>query len=186
MARVPRHVFVPDETPAAAYGDHPLEIGFDQTISQPYIVARMVELAEAGPGRRVLEIGAGCGYQTAILAELGAEVYAVEIHPALADAAARRLERLGYANVHLRQGDGRAGWPGAAPFDAIVLAAAPESIPPALPPQLTDGGRLVAPVGPQAAQKLIVLQRREGQLVKRTICGVRFVPLLGDDPAIPE
>jgi len=178
FGRVPRHCFVPDAEPAEAYGDHPLPIGWGQTISQPYVVAVSLEALELTPACRVLEIGAGCGYQTALLAELVERVWSVECVPELADRARAVLERLGYDNVDLRTGDGRQGWPtaGVAPFDAIVGSAAPARIPPPLLDQLEDGGRLVMPVG-QAHQELVQVQRRGDRYDRRNLLPVRFVPM---------
>jgi protein-L-isoaspartate(D-aspartate) O-methyltransferase len=178
MAAVPREAFVPDESRAEAYGDYPLSIGFGQTISQPYIVAWMTQALGVGPGMRVLEIGTGCGYQTAILAELGADVYSVEVVAELARQAQDTLIRLGYGRAHIRNADGYGGWPEAAPFDRIVLTAAPPDVPPALTAQLADGGRLVAPVGVDD-QVIVIVDRRGESLVRRATIPVRFVPMVG-------
>jgi protein-L-isoaspartate(D-aspartate) O-methyltransferase len=180
MRAVPRHEFVPAAARAKAYDDEPLPIGGGQTISQPYIVAVMTELAAVGPGDRVLEIGTGSGYQAAVLAELTREVYTIEIDAELARTAAARLARLGYGRVHVRTGDGRRGWPEAAPFDAILVTAAASAVPPALVEQLAGGGRLVAPVG-QGEDQVLEVHRRtpEGIRVERHL-DVRFVPLVGD------
>lgn len=177
LVRVPRELFVPDDTRAGAFEDHPIPIGFGQTISQPYIVAYMTEALQVEPSHRVLEIGTGCGYQTAVLAELADEVYSIELVPALAGRATRTLDGLGYTNVHLRVGDGHAGWPGHAPFDRILAAAAPPDIPPALLDQLAEGGILVIPVGVDA-QELRVLRKHEGRLELLSTLPVRFVPML--------
>ena len=179
LGRVPRHEFVPDEMKANAYENGPLPIGCRQTISQPYIVALMTDFLEVKPGDRVLEIGTGSGYQAAVLAELGAEVYTVEVIPELGRAAAQRLNRLGYANVKTMVGDGYAGWPGEAPFDAIIVTAAPKVLPDALLSQLRNGGRLVAPVGGDgASQDLVVVEKdARGRLHRRSVLGVRFVPM---------
>ena len=158
MRKVPRHEFVPARWKRSAYEDRPLPIGHGQTISQPYIVAAMTELAALSEGDRVLEIGTGSGYQAAVLAELAAQVYTIEIVGPLAERAARTLESLGYASVRVRHGDGYRGWPEAAPFDAIVVTAAAPRVPPALLEQLTVGGRLVIPVG-DAYQELEVHTR---------------------------
>lgn len=183
LARVPRHRFVPEARQAMAYSDGPLPIGHNQTISQPYIVALMSALLRLEGSERVLEIGAGCGYQTAVLAELAAGVYAVEIVEELARRARTTLTELGYENVHVRSGDGRRGCPEEAPFDAILAAAAPASIPQALVDQLRPGGRLVLPVG-EASQDLLLLEKDPaGQLQRRSVTGVRFVPMTGDDSA---
>jgi protein-L-isoaspartate(D-aspartate) O-methyltransferase len=179
MRAVPRDRFVPDEARARAYGDHPLPIGHEVTISQPYIVALMTELAEVGPGDRVLEIGTGSGYQTAVLAELGAEVWSIEIIEPLATRAAALLAELGYGRVHVRHGDGYAGWPEHAPFQAILVTAAPPRIPEPLRGQLAVGGRLVVPVGEQWGQELIVSTRTEDGWSDRTVIPVAFVPMTG-------
>jgi protein-L-isoaspartate(D-aspartate) O-methyltransferase len=177
MRRVPRERFVPRECLDAAYDDHPLPIGLGQTISQPSLVAYMTELAAVQPGGRVLEIGTGSGYQAAVLAELGADVFTIEIIPALASRADALLRELGYRSIHLRQGDGHGGWPEAAPFDAIIVTAAPEAIPPPLVGQLRDGGRLVIPLGaPAGEQELQLVTRRGGRLEVTGTLPVRFVP----------
>jgi protein-L-isoaspartate(D-aspartate) O-methyltransferase len=178
MRAVPRHEFVPDLLRSYAYEDAPLAIGHGQTISQPYIVALMCELAEIDPGARVLEVGTGCGYQAAVLAELAGAVYTIEIVEPLAREARATLDRLGYARVHTRHGDGAAGWPDAAPFDAILLAAAPERVPPALLDQLAIGGRLVAPVG-VVAQEIRVHRRTPDGVEMRRGPLVAFVPMTG-------
>lgn len=177
---VPRHEFVPPEQQAYAYIDTPLPIGHGQTISQPAVVALMTELVEPRPGMRVLEVGTGSGYQAAVLAETGARVWTIEIFDALAQQARDRLARLGYSKVQVRHGDGYAGWPEAAPFDAIVVTAAADSIPPALLKQLAPGGRLVMPVGdPETHQELVLIQKDEkGRIASRRLIPVRFVPLL--------
>ncbi|HXV85869.1 MAG TPA: protein-L-isoaspartate(D-aspartate) O-methyltransferase [Gemmatimonadales bacterium] len=181
MGAVPRESFVPASLRNRAYGDHPLPIGLGQTISQPYIVAYMTEVIGPRRGMRVLEVGTGSGYQAAVLAEVGCEVYTVEIFPALADSAARRLTRLGYHAVHARQGDGHFGWPEAAPFDAIVVTAAAGYVPPDLIAQLKPGGRMVIPVGSvYGVQNLILVEKAaSGAVSSRTLLPVRFVPLLG-------
>ncbi|MFW6049655.1 MAG: protein-L-isoaspartate(D-aspartate) O-methyltransferase [Myxococcota bacterium] len=178
MATVPRHRFVPEGERGAAYEDRPLSIGHDQTISQPYIVALMTQLAQVGEGDDVLEIGTGSGYQAAVLAELGAEVYSIEIVEPLGRQARKRLARLGYDGVHVRVGDGYAGWPEEAPFDAIVVTAAPPAIPDPLREQLAEGGRMVVPVG-EAWQELRVLEKKGGELSERRTIPVRFVPMTG-------
>ena len=177
LARVPREMFVPESQRHEAYDDHPVPIGFGQTISQPYIVAFMTEALRVEPSHRVLEIGTGCGYQTAVLAELAADVYSVEIIEALADRARQTLALLGYTNVHICAGDGHHGWRAHAPYDRILAAAAAESVPPALVEQLADGGVLVLPVG-VFHQELRVLQRRGGALDLLSTLPVRFVPLV--------
>jgi protein-L-isoaspartate(D-aspartate) O-methyltransferase len=183
LQRVPRHRFVPASLQDLAYQDTPLPIGNDQTISQPYIVALMTELAEVGPGDVVLEIGTGSGYQAAVLAEIAHEVYTIEIIEPLGRGAMRVLDELGYDNVTVRIGDGYAGWPDKAPFDAIVVTAAPEIVPPALLEQLKPGGRLVIPVGAEyATQILRVLEKSStGQLTTTDVAPVRFVPFLRDE-----
>jgi len=180
MRTVPRHEFVPAALSDEAYGDHPLPIGFGQTISQPYIVGYMTELLGLGPRSRVLEIGAGSGYQAAILAEIAGEVYTVEIIGALATSAEERLRRLGYGRVQVRRGDGFEGWKDAAPFDAIIVTAAAGFVPPPLVEQLKPGGRLVIPVGSvYGAQNLVLVGKaRDGSLTPRTLLPVRFVPLV--------
>ena len=188
FARVPRRFFVPDEAQEHAEGDHPLEIGYGQTISQPFIVAAMTEALQLEGRERVLEIGTGSGYQTAVLCELlplTATVRTIEIVPELSARAARTLRELGYDNVEFRVGDGALGWPEAAPYDAILVAAAPAQVPPALLEQLAPGGRLVIPVGPSPEAQELQLWRKlpdTGALVRRVLMHVRFVPLTA--PAI--
>ena len=185
MRRVPRHEFVPERWREEAYADHPLPIGEEQTISQPYIVALMTELAAVGPGTRVLEVGTGSGYQAAVLAELGAEVHTIEIVAPLARRARATLERLGYGRVHVRHGDGYRGWPEAAPFAAIVVTAAPPEVPPELLAQLAPGGRLVIPVG-TSDQELQVHERTADGIRIQRVIPVRFVPMTGDGPVAPS
>ena len=177
MARVPRHRFIPPEYQAEAYKDHPVPIGYGQTISQPYIVAFMTDALRLEPQYRVLEIGTGSGYQTAVLAELVAEVYSIELIAALAERARATLEELGYRNVHTRVGDGYAGWPEHAPFDRVIGGAAAEDIPPTLVAQLVEGGILVLPVG-VFHQELQVLRRRGDRLETLDTLPVRFVPMV--------
>lgn len=177
MRRVPRHEFVPRDFQRLAYGDHPLPIGFGQTISQPYIVAYMTEAADIARGEKVLEIGTGSGYQAAILAEVAREVYTIEIVPELAARADSALRRLGYRNVHIRAGDGYAGWREHAPYDAIVVTAAPDHVPPALVEQLAVNGRMVIPVGAEDQEMLVITKTVRGVVERRTI-PVRFVPLV--------
>ncbi|HET6844583.1 MAG TPA: protein-L-isoaspartate(D-aspartate) O-methyltransferase [Candidatus Angelobacter sp.] len=179
MGKVPRHAFVSAQDQADAYADRPIGIGEQQTTSQPYIIAAMLQAAEIRPEDRVLEVGAGSGYQTALLAELAREVFAVERYSSLADSARRILERLGHQNVTVVAGDGSLGLPQHAPFDAIVVSAAAPHIPPALLDQLAMGGRLVIPVGdPQ--QQILQLARRNADGIKITALeGCRFVPLIG-------
>jgi protein-L-isoaspartate(D-aspartate) O-methyltransferase len=179
MRRVPRHAFVPEDMRALAYADRPLPIGHDQTISQPAIVATMTELANVRRGSRVLEVGTGSGYQAAVLAAMGAEVYSIEIVAPLAEQAAKLLAQLGYKNVKTRIGDGYRGWPEAAPFDAILVTAAPPRVPEPLKRQLKSGGRLVIPVG-TTDQELRVLTRTRTGWDERTVIPVRFVPMTGE------
>lgn len=179
MRKVPRHEFVPDIRRADAYQDRPLPIGRGQTISQPYVVALMTELAAVEPTSRVLEVGTGSGYQAAVLTELAGEVYTIEIVEALASEAAATLRRLGYRRVTVRHGDGYRGWPEAAPFDAIVVTAAPPAVPPALREQLAPGGRLVIPVG-EEKQELEVHRRTADGFEVRRVTPVRFVPMTGE------
>jgi protein-L-isoaspartate(D-aspartate) O-methyltransferase len=178
--QTPRHEFVPPALRPSAYADHPLPIGHDQTISQPYIVALMTELLAVQAGHRVLEIGTGSGYQTAILAQLAGQVHSIEIVEPLAAAARQRLAALGYRNVQVRAGDGYQGWKEAAPFDRIILTAAPPRVPQALLDQLKPGGILVAPVGSQAEnQELVVITKdTRGRLQRRAVLPVRFVPMV--------
>lgn len=181
LLQVPRARFIPDEQRASAYANRPLPIGFGQTISQPLIVAIMTELLAIEPGAKVFELGTGSGYQAAILAALGAEVYSVEIVPELARRAGETLQALGYDNVHTRLGDGYFGWEDAAPFDAIIVTAAGDHIPPPLIRQLKPGGRMVIPVGSRySTQKLVLIERGEdGGITSRELIPVTFVPLTG-------
>ena len=181
MRSVPRHLFVPAEYLDEAYADHPLPIGYGQTISQPYIVAWMTELLELKPGDKVLEIGTGSGYQAAVLAQLGyVEVYSIEIVPELAESAAKRLKSLGYSQVKVKQGDGYYGWAEYAPFDAIIVTAAPDHLPPPLAAQLAQDGRLVIPIGPPGfMQTLWKFVYEEGELKAINLGGVAFVPFTG-------
>jgi len=179
MRKVPRHLFVPEEFQTSAYSDTPLPIGHKQTISQPYIVAFMSEAMELKPQDRVLEIGTGSGYQAAILAELVREVYSIEIVEPLGKESAARLKDLGYERVKLRIGDGYRGWPEAAPFDAIIVTAAPDHVPPALVEQLRVGGRLVLPVG-SFTQDLLRIRRKVKGVVRENLLPVRFVPMVGE------
>jgi protein-L-isoaspartate(D-aspartate) O-methyltransferase len=180
LRRVPRHLFVPVGSRATAYEDHPIPIGHKQTISQPYMVAFMTDALELRGDERVLEIGTGSGYQTAVLAELSREVYSVERIPQLADAAAHALRSLGYENVSLQTSDGCEGWPEQAPFDRILVAAAAPAVPDALRSQLADNGVMVIPVGDWRRSQEIVVARRIGAsiTIERSI-GCRFVPLIG-------
>ncbi len=179
MRRVPRHEFVPADVAARAYEDFPLPIGFGQTISQPYVVAYMTEVLQVAPKSRVLEIGTGSGYQAAVLADLGAVVFSIEIVPQLAERAGRTLARLGYSNVQVRAGDGYRGWPDAAPFDRIIVTAAPDHIPQPLIDQLAVGGRMVLPVGDFWQRITVVTKTRRGIVQQKTM-DVVFVPMTGE------
>ncbi|HEX5491727.1 MAG TPA: protein-L-isoaspartate(D-aspartate) O-methyltransferase [Candidatus Udaeobacter sp.] len=181
MTKVPREEFVPVNARADAYQDRPLPIGYEQTISQPYLVAFMTEQLRPQQSDRVLEIGSGSGYQAAILAELVANVYTVEIVEPLAKTAEATLRRLGYTNVHMRVGDGYKGWPEEAPFDAIIVTCAPDKVPQPLIDQLKDGGRMVIPVGERFAQQLYLLEKKNGQLKQSATLPVRFVPMLREE-----
>jgi len=181
IARVPRHRFVPPEWQEHAYEDRPLPIGHGQTISQPFIVALMTELLELTPASKVLEIGSGCGYQTAILAELAGEVYSVEYVPELSQRAAETLVGLGYTNVHLRVGDGWQGWPEHAPYDGVIVTAAAAEWPLPLVEQLAAGGRILIPIGPAGWDQFLWQGvKKGGELHKRRISPVRFVPLVSN------
>jgi len=189
MATVPRHLFVPPEARAQAYGDRALPISEGQTISQPYIVALMAQALSLRPGDRVLEVGAGSGYAAAVLSRLASEVYTIERWPALAETAERCLHDLGYMNVHVFHGDGPAGLPAYAPFDAVVVSAAAPWVPRPLREQLGEGGRLVIPVGGRNEQILLRLTRTDHRTHTARLGEVRFVPLIGEhawEPAEPE
>jgi protein-L-isoaspartate(D-aspartate) O-methyltransferase len=186
MGRVPRHELVPEGERDDAYVDGPLPIGEGQTISQPYIVAAMSEAAALAGNERVLEVGTGSGYQAAVLSALAREVYTIELEPVLAARAKRDLERLGCTNVHTRTGDGYRGWPEAAPFDAILVTAAPDHVPPALLDQLAPGGRLVIPVGGSGNQELWLFTKTERGVERRQLMPVRFVPLRGESEKVKE
>lgn len=178
MRTVPRHLFVSSHLLDEAYEDHPLPIGFGQTISQPYIVALMTELIKPQASYRVLEIGTGSGYQAAVLAEIVKKVFTIEIIPELGEKARMRLSDLGYKNISVRRADGYNGWPEEAPFDAILVTAAADHIPPPLIAQLKEGGRMVIPVGhPFLVQNLMLVEKRHGKVTTRNILPVRFVPL---------
>jgi protein-L-isoaspartate(D-aspartate) O-methyltransferase len=178
IGRVPRHLFVPASYAAEAYSDRPLPIGYSQTISQPFIVAYMTELARPARNKKALEIGTGSGYQAAVLAEIVDMVYTIEIVPELARESETRLRMLGYNNIIARYGDGYKGWPEHAPFDIILVTAAADHIPMPLKDQLAEGGRLVIPVGdPATVQQLIVLTKRKGKIIEERLEPVRFVPL---------
>jgi len=179
LLEIPRHEFLSGVSLEEAYADRPLPIGHAQTISQPYIVALMTELLALKGGGRVLEVGTGSGYQAAVLSKIAREVYTLEIIPELARQAEVTLQRLGIRNARLKRGDGREGWPEQAPFDGIVLAAAPEKIPAPLLDQLAPGGRLVAPEGPPEAQRLFLLQRTEDGLKREALIPVKFVSMTG-------
>jgi protein-L-isoaspartate(D-aspartate) O-methyltransferase len=180
MAKVAREKFIPKELQARAYEDRPLPIGYGQTISQPFIVAFMTQELKPKPTDRVLEIGTGSGYQAAVLAELVAEVYTIEIVKPLAQSAEIRLRELGYKNVHVKAGDGYKGWPEHAPFDAIIVTAAPDHVPQPLVEQLKEGGRMVIPVGGAIVQHLNVLEKRGGVVKQTAAIPVKFVPLTRD------
>lgn len=180
LARVPRHRFVPRHLRRSAYEDQPLPIGHGQTISQPYIVALMTQLARPRAGQRALEIGTGCGYQSAVLAELVNQVYSIEIVELLAEEARQRLRNLGYANVQVRAGDGYRGWIEHAPFHVILVTAAPDHVPASLVEQLAAGGRMVIPVGRTRQELLLIEKLADGQLRESRIAPVAFVPMTGE------
>jgi protein-L-isoaspartate(D-aspartate) O-methyltransferase len=183
MTRVPRHEFVPERYRDQAYEDHPLPIGEDQTISQPYIVVVMLQALKLSPTDNVLEIGTGSGYVTALLAQLTAQVTSIERHPALADAAREMLDNMGYKNVRVVAGDGTRGFPEAAPYDAILVSAAAAELPSALVSQLAEGGRMIIPIGGAEAQQLQYIEKLNGQpqITLRELC--RFVPLISGSPS---
>lgn len=182
MEEVPRHEFVPENMKGYAYLDRPLPIGYGQTISQPFIVAYMTEKLNPKPDEKILEIGTGSGYQAAVLGELVEKVYSIEIVEPLAKRASETLKRLGYENVHTRAGNGYKGWPEKAPFDAIIVTAAPDDIPQALVEQLKEGGRMMIPVGPVGGlQKLYLLEKKDGKVEKTEVMDVRFVPMTGGE-----
>lgn len=180
MRKVQREQFVPEEIRGRSYSDGPLPIGYDQTISQPFVVAFMTEKLRLRPTDRVLEIGTGSGYQAAILAELAAKVYTIEIVEPLGKSAAATLQRLGYKNVQVKIGDGYKGWPEHAPFDAVIVTCAPERVPQPLIDQTKEGGRIVIPVGPAGDQTLYLLEKRNGRLEQRNVLPVSFVPMTGE------
>ena len=182
MRNVERHKFVPERFLSQAYADHPLPIGYGQTISQPYIVALMTEILDLSEGEKVLEIGTGSGYQAAVLAELGfVDVYSIEIIPELASSAAERIKELGYSNVKVKQGDGYFGWDEFSPFDAIIVTAAPDHLPAPLVEQLKEGGRLVVPIGPPGGyQTLWKFEKIDSELKAYNLGGVSFVPFTGE------
>jgi len=186
LAAVPRHLFVPPQHRDHAYDDAPLPIGYGQTISQPYIVALMTQALRLTPASRVLEVGAGSGYQAAILAQITPQVWSIETLPELAETARERLHGLGYP-VEVRLGDGRLGWPELAPFDGIIVTAASADVPPALAAQLADGGRMVIPVGETTWDQLLwLIQKERGRLHRELLAEVRFVPLVATASRIPE
>ena len=180
MMKVPREEFVPENLRDQAYQDSALPIGHDQTISQPFIVAFMIEQLRPRPSDRVLEIGTGSGYETAVLAELVKEVYTIEIVELLAKDASARLAQLDYTNAHVKMGDGFQGWPEVAPFDSIIVTCAPDKVPQPLTQQLKDGGRMIVPVGSGLDQQLYLLEKKNGQLAQTAILPVRFVPMVGE------
>jgi len=179
MRTVPRHLFVPFDHISRAYSDEPLPIGEEQTISQPFMVAAMAEALSLQARERVLEIGGGSGYQAAVLSHLALAVIAIEARPALAVAAAKRIAHLGYSNVTVEVGDGSAGWPVSAPYEAILVTAAAPSVPQPLLDQLAEGGRLVIPVGQDEHQELLRLVKQEGRITRQSLYACRFVPLIG-------
>ena len=179
MRRVPRHLFIPEDRRDQAYQDHPVPIGLRQTISQPYIVAYMTQALNLQPEDRVLEIGTGSGYQAAVLGELAREVYSIEILPQLGERSKKLLALMGYRNIHVRIGDGYKGWPDKAPFDAIIVTAAPPKVPQPLLDQLKVGGRMIIPVG-EIHQGLILIQRTATGYERRNVLPVRFVPMTGE------
>jgi protein-L-isoaspartate(D-aspartate) O-methyltransferase len=181
MIKVERHLFIPGDKLSEAYGDFPLPIGEGQTISQPYIVAYMTEVLKLDRSKKVLEIGTGCGYQTAVLAEIAGEVYTVERIPELSENALRLLNSLGYDNIHYLTGNGFTGWQVHAPYDGILVTCAPKFIPQALTAQLAPGGRMVIPVGMSGYQELLLIRKdKSGIITERVLCGVRFVPMIDD------
>lgn len=186
MRRVPRHEFVPEEFRESAYEDRPLGIGYGQTISQPYIVAFMSEQLAPKPGDRILEVGTGSGYQAAVLSKLVTDVYSIEIVPELAQRSAEVLKKLGIANVHTKAGDGYQGWSEHAPFDGIIVTCAPDHIPNPLIRQLKEGGKLIIPVGDLGDQALYLLEKRQGNIERKAILPVRFVPMTGKAQSVPR
>lgn len=183
---VPRHLFVPPAARRLAYEDDSIPIGEGQTITPPYDVAFMTEALDPQPTDRIYEVGTGSGYQAAILSRLAKEVYSVEIHEPLGKRAAEVLKSLKYDNVHTKVGDGYAGWPEAAPFDAVIVTCAPETIPPPLVAQLKEGGRMVIPLGGRYLQKIYVLEKRNGKMVGRPLRGTLFVPMTGRMQEAPK
>jgi protein-L-isoaspartate(D-aspartate) O-methyltransferase len=182
MRKVPRHLFVPEKMRGSAYDDRPLPIGEGQTISQPYIVAFMSEVLDLSSRDRVLEIGTGSGYQAAILAEIVRQVYTIEIRPGLGETARERLKKMGYRNIFVKIGDGYKGWPEKAPFNAVIVTCAPEKIPRPLIDQLTEGGRMIIPVGEERGiQELILLRKEKGMIIKKAVMSVVFVPMIKEE-----
>jgi protein-L-isoaspartate(D-aspartate) O-methyltransferase len=183
MNSVPRHFFVPDDRKDDAYKDYPLAIGFGQTISQPYMVAYMSQIADIQPNERVLEVGSGSGYHGSVMSRCAKEVFSIEIVPGLAERSQKTVETLGYTNLTIRQGDGYFGWPEKAPFDAIVVTAASEHVPPPLIQQLAEGGRMIIPVGhPFVTQMLVMIEKKDGKITSKELMPVNFVPLTGNRP----
>ena len=181
LQNVERHMFVPEENVQKAYEDRPLPIGHGQTISQPYIVALMTDMLDLNENDKVLEIGTGSGYQAAVLSEIVDQVYTIEIVEPLGKQARERLQKLGYDNVNVKIGNGYKGWPEQAPFDAIIVTAAPTEIPQPLKDQLAEGGKMIIPVGERFAQELVLLKKINGELRKKSIIPVRFVPMVDDN-----
>jgi protein-L-isoaspartate(D-aspartate) O-methyltransferase len=187
MKKVQRHLFVPRTNMIFAYNDYPMDIGYGQTISQPYIVAYMTELLKLKPNYKVLEVGTGSGYQAAVLAEIAEKVYTIEIIEELSKMACGKFKDMGYTNIVCKAGDGYNGWPEHAPYDAIIVTAAPEEIPAPLTRQLKEGGRMIIPVGPVSSiQKLILIEKKSGELINKELIPVRFVPLLRDNRPDPR
>jgi protein-L-isoaspartate(D-aspartate) O-methyltransferase len=186
LGKVPREQFVPESLRDLSYTDQPLPIGYDQTISQPFIVAFMTDKLQVKPGDRVLEIGTGSGYQAAVLAEMGAKVYTIEIVESLGKRAAATLQRLGYKNVAVKIADGYKGWPEHAPFDAVIVTCAPDHVPPPLLEQTKEGGRIVIPLGAPNNQELYLLEKKNGRLERRAVLPVRFVPMTGAAEKVPR
>jgi len=181
MGRIPRHLFLPNALWDQAYADHPVPIECGQTISQPYIVALMTQALQLKKSDRVLEIGTGSGYQTAILAELAGHVYTIERFPELSEKAKKLLTDAGYTNISFRVGDGTLGWPEEAPFDKIIVTAAAPEVPPSLREQLAEGGRMVIPVGGRQLQALLAITKEQGKLQKEELCACSFLPLIGKE-----
>ena len=178
MLKVERHQFVPTKYQSEAYRDYPLPIGAGQTISQPYIVAFMTEALDLKATDKILEVGTGSGYQAAVLAEICDSVFSIEIIDMLAEQAGKALKKLNYHNVYLKHGDGYEGWPGHAPYDAIIVTCAPTHVPDPLKDQLAEGGKMIIPVGKSFTQELVLLEKKKGKLVRKQVLPVRFVPML--------